>query len=164
MIDPSALVDAVVAKLRAIPALAARMNGQGGASIPNIDPYHDAFPVASSIQNALRKIPKPGILIYYAGQEPQGENERYGHRIRAVIRMGIFGTEDNPPAAGYSELIKLMVDGIPTDGAADGLSMRLTNVFDDCDPMDAPTWQRLTDTDGLDYFEMDCVFVERTGL
>ena len=162
MTPPYQIADAIVAALCAIPPLAYQMGSEGG-SLPNIKAYHDAYPVANSIQHAIRNVPSPGMLVAYMGQDPQGDYERYGHRFSVFMRMKTTGTEDSP--LGYDSLVQVMLDGVPTGpNYPEQLTFRLMAVHPNCDPMNAPTWERVTDVDGLDYFQIDLTYTERNGL
>ena len=127
----------------------------------NIIAYQDIFPVASSVSHAIRVMARLGILVCYMGQEPQGGYERLGHRLKAIIRMGTAGTTDDSKDQGYAPIITAMLSGVGKNDP-ESLPMQYATIHPDCDPMTAPSWQRLTDADGIDYFEFNTILVERT--
>ena len=66
MIDPSELVDSLVAMLRDIPELVLEMDGLAD----RIYAYHDQYPKRASLANAIHSMPAPGIMAVWQGTAP----------------------------------------------------------------------------------------------
>ncbi len=153
MINPAELVEALVAKLRAIPELVAEMDGDAG----RIYAYHDLYPKRVSLPFAIYEMPVPAILVAWQGTAPGtfGGNEVWKHSLSLYLRAReVF--EADPPSA-YYKLFGLIVNGVP---AGSGQKLLYTTVHDGCYPMDTPSIHRATDEQGTDYFEVTVSFTE----
>jgi hypothetical protein len=153
MINPAELVEALVAKLRAIPELVAEMDGDAG----RIYAYHDSYPKRVSLPAAIYEMPVPAIMVAWQGTVPGtfGANEAWKHNLSLYLRAReVF--EGDPPSA-YYRLFSLIVNGVPASSA---LKLLYTTVHDRCHPMDTPSIQRTTDEQGTDYFEVNISFTE----
>ena len=115
MLNPSDVLDALVAKLKAIPSLVSAVT-----SADNIVAYHDPWPSENWTQAAFVQMTPPGILAFVEGVEPDAE---WRHVLRLILR----------PAEGMeaSELFALIVNGVPTNGtptAAQAMSLVATGI------------------------------------
>jgi hypothetical protein len=144
MINPAELVDALVAKLRAIPELVAEMHGDP----ERIRAYHDLYPKRVSLALAIYEAPVPSILVAWQGTTPGrfGAGEAWKHNLSLYLR-----------AADYYRMLDLIVNGVPAGGA---LKMLYSTIHERCHPMDLPSIQRATDEQGADYFEVTLSFTE----
>jgi hypothetical protein len=144
MINPAELVDALVAKLRAIPGLVAEMDGDP----ERIRAYHDLYPKRTSLALAIYEMAVPSILIAWQGTAPGsfGAGGVWKHNLALYLR-----------AADYYRLFDLIVNGVPAGSA---LKMLYTTVHPVCHPMDLPSIGRATDEQGTDYFEVTVSFTE----
>ncbi len=154
MINPAELVEALVAKLRAIPELVVEMEGDAG----RIYAYHDSYPKRVSLPFAIYEMAVPSILVAWQGTAPGtfGGNEVWKHNLSLYLRAReIF--EADPPSA-YYKLFGLIVNGVPAGSS--GQKLLYTTVHDGCYPMDTPSIHRATDEQGTDYFEVTVSFTE----
>jgi hypothetical protein len=153
MINPAELVDALVAKLRAVPELVAEMEGDP----QRIYAYHDLYPKRTSLPLAIYEMPVPSILVAWQGTTPSsfGAGEAWKHNLSLYLRARET-LEGDPPTA-YYRLFDLIVNGVPATSA---LKMLYTTVHERCHPMDLPSIQRATDEQGTDYFEVTVSFTE----
>ncbi len=153
MIDPSELVDNLVAKLRDIPDLVTEMGGDAEA----IFAYHDQYPKNISLAHAIHSMPAPSIMAVWQGTGPGsfGGFDVWKHQVTLYLRAR--AAEDGAPATPYYRLFRLITKGVP---AASGQPMLNTQVHPNCHPMDLPSIQRQTDAEGLDYFEVPITFTE----
>jgi len=153
MIDPSELVNNLVALLRDIPDLVMEMNGDP----ERIYAYHDQYPKRSSLALAIHQMPAPSIMAAWQGTVPGtfGGSDVWKHQVTLYLRAReTFGGD--PPTA-YYRLFRLITKGVP---AAAGVPMINATVHPSCYPMDVPSIQRATDAEGLDYFEVSMTFTE----
>ncbi len=150
MIDPSDLVNSLVALLRDIPELAAEMSGEPD----RIYAYHDEFPARVSLAQAIHDMPTPSIMAAWMGTAPGslGAVDVWKHSVTLYLRAGEGGG-----ATGYYRLFRLITKGVPM---STGVEMLNTTVHLSCYPMDPPTIQRQTDAEGVDYFEVPITFTE----
>jgi hypothetical protein len=146
MINPSELVDNLVALLRDIPELVAEMDGDPG----RIYPYHDSFPKSVSLTRAIHQMPAPPIMAVWQGTTPGGMGgyDVWKHQVTLFMRAG---------ATSYCQLFRLVTKGVPT---AAGVPMSNVTVHESCYPMDLPLIHRQPDSEGLDYFETPIAFTE----
>jgi len=153
MINPAELVDALVAKLRAIPELVLEMEGDW----QRIYAYHDLYPKRMSLPLAIYEMPVPSIMVAWQGTTPSsfGAAEAWKHNLSLYLRAR--ETLDGDPPTAYYRLFDLIVNGVPAGGA---LKMLYTTVHPRCHPMDPPSIQRATDEQGTDYFEVTVSFTE----
>ena len=144
MLNPGELVEALVAKLRAIPELVAEMEGDAA----RIYAYHDAYPRKVSLLSAVYEAPHPSILVAWQRTSPGllGRNEVWKHDFILYLRAR---EAPEGPDSSYYRLFTLIVNGVP-----EGDSLRLLNaeVHPACYPMDVPTCGRVTDEQGVDHF------------
>jgi len=144
MLNPGEIVEALIAKLRAIPELVAEMGGDA----TRISAYHDHYPKRASLLSAVYEAPHPSILVAWQRTSPGllGRNEVWKHDFVLYLRAG--ETPESPPTA-YYRLFWLIVNGVPA-----GESVRLLNaqIHASCYPMEAPTCARITDEQGVDHF------------
>jgi hypothetical protein len=153
MINPAELVDALVAKLRAIPELVAEMEGDP----QRIYAYHDLYPKRVSLPLAIHQMPAPAVMVAWQGTLPGafGGMEAWRHQISLYLRARETLEGDGPTA--YYRLFDLIVNGVPVGST---LKMLYTTVHPRCQPMDTPSISRQSDAEGLDYFEVSTGFLE----
>jgi hypothetical protein len=153
MIDPSTLIDALVALLRDVPDLVAEMSGDGA----RIYAYHDQYPKKASLALAIHQMPAPAIMAAWQGTAPGsfGGVDVWKHQVTLFLRAR--ETFEGDPPTAYYRLFRLITKGVP---AGAGVPMLNATVLPSCYPMDLPSIQRATDADGLDYFEVPMTFTE----
>ena len=153
MIDPSNLVNSLVAMLKDIPDLVTEMDGDP----ERIKAYHDQYPKRSSLAMAIHTMPAPGIMAVWQGTSPGsfGNVDVWKHQVTLYLRAR--ETFDGDPPTAYYRLFRLITKGVP---AAAGAPMINATVHPSCYPMDLPLIQRQTDAEGLDYFEVPITFTE----
>lgn len=153
MIDPSALIDSLVALLRDIPDLVMEVGGDP----ERIYAYHDQYPKRASLALAIHQMPTPSIIAAWQGTAPGsfGGVDVWKHQVSIILRAQ--ETFDGDPPAAYYRLFRLITKGVP---ASAGVPMLNVTVHPSCYPMDVPSIQRATDAEGLDYFEVSMSFTE----
>jgi len=153
MIDPSELVDNLVALLRDIPDLVTEMDGDS----ERIYAYHDQYPKKVSLAFAIHQMPTGSILAAWQGTAPGtfGGNDVWKHQVSLYLRAR--ETFDGDPPTAYYRLFRLITKGVPE---STGLPLLNSTVHPSCYPMDVPSIQRATDAEGLDYFEVNMSFTE----
>jgi len=153
MIDPSELVNNLVAALRAIPQLVAEMDGD----VERIYAYHDQYPKRVSLVHAIHQMPAPSIMAVWQGTGPGtfGGMDVWKHQVTLFLRARETAAGDSP--TGYYRLFRLMTKGVPVGSDAPMLNF---TVHSSCHPMDLPQIQRQTDAEGIDYFEVPLTFTE----
>ena len=153
MIDPSELVTKLVAALQDIPDLVVEMDNDAS----RIFPYHDSYPQKVSLVHAIHTMPAPGCMAVWLGTQPGsfGGMDVWKHQITLFLRARRTSDSDAPSA--YYRLFRLITKGVP---AAAGVEMLNATVHTSCYPMDLPSIQRQTDSEGLDYFEVPLSFTE----
>ena len=153
MIDTSDLVDNLVATLRDIPGLVDEMAGDP----ERIYAYRDQYPKHVSLTHAIHQMPAPSIMAVWQGTQPGffGGVDVWKHQVTLFLRAKETFVGDPPTA--YYRLFRLITKGTPT---AAGVEMINVTVHPSCYPMDLPSIQRQTDSEGLDYFEVPLSFTE----
>ena len=153
MIDPSILIDSLVALLRDVPDLVMEMGGNPG----RIYAYHDQYPKKSSVALAIHQMPAPSIMVAWQGTAPGsfGGSDVWKHQVSLFLRAR--ETFDGDPPTAYYQLFRMITKGVPVSA---GVPMINATIHPSCYPMDVPSIQRATDTEGLDYFEMNMSFTE----
>ena len=153
MIDPAAIIDALVTLLRDIPDLVTEV----GEDPERIYAYHDQYPKRSSLALAIHQMPVPSIMAAWQGTAPGsfGGNDVWKHQVSLFLRAG--ETSDGDPPTAYYRLFRLITKGVPE---STGLPLLNSTVHSSCYPMDVPSIQRATDAEGLDYFEVSMSFTE----
>ena len=153
MIDPSVLVENLVAMLRDIQDLVLEMDGDP----ERIYAYHDQYPKQSSLAHAIHQMPAPSIMAVWQGTGPGsfGGMDVWKHQVTLYLRAR--ETFDGDPHTAYYRLFRLITKGVPSSA---GVVMLNTTVHPSCYPMDLPMIQRQTDAEGLDYFEVPITFTE----
>ena len=153
MIDPSELVNTLVAMLRDIPELIVEMDGDPD----RIYPYHDQYPKHSSLTHALHAMPSPAMMVAWIGTSPGsfGGVDVWKHQVTVYLRAR--ETFEGDPPTAYYRLFRLLTKGVP---AGTSVEMLNATVHPACHPMGLPLIQRQVDTEGLDYFEVPITFTE----
>lgn len=155
MIDGSLIVDSFVDKLRNIPEYVERMGGDP----ERIYAYHDSYPAENtSLLAAIHEMPVPGTMAVWSGMQPASRDgmDAWQHQLSVIIRMGEPPAGNDPPS-GYYRLFWLLYNGVPSGQEQ---RMRNVDVHPSCYPMNAPSFQRQTDIEGLDYFEATVTYDE----
>ena len=153
MIDPSVLIDSLVALLRDIPELVMEVGGDP----ERIYAYHDQYPKKSSLALAIHQMPAPSIMAAWQGTAPGsfGGMDVWKHHV--VLYLRARETFEGDPPTAYYLLFRLITKGVP---ASAGVPMMNATVHSSCYPMDVPSIQRATDAEELDYFEVPLSFTE----
>ncbi|MCX6629014.1 MAG: hypothetical protein NTW28_15460 [Candidatus Solibacter sp.] len=153
MIDPSELIDNLVAMLRDVPDLVTEVGGDA----ERIYAYHDQYPKKVSLVHAIHAMPAPAIMAVWQGTQPGsfGGVDVWKHQVTLFLRAR--ETFDGDPPTPYYRMFRLITKGAPT---AAGVEMLNAAVHASCYPMDLPAIQRQTDAEGLDYFEIPLSFTE----
>ncbi|MBI4893537.1 MAG: hypothetical protein HY821_23145 [Acidobacteria bacterium] len=153
MIDPSTLIDSLVALLRDVPELLMEVGGDPD----RVYAYHDQYPKKSSLALAIHQMPSPSIMAAWQGTTPGsfGGSDVWKHQVSLFLRAR--ETFDGDPPTAYYRLFRLIAKGVPESA---GVPMINVTVHPSCYPMDVPSIQRATDAEGLDYFEVSMSFTE----
>ena len=153
MINPAEITNSLVALLRDIPELVEELGGDA----ERIFPYHDSYPQKVSLALAIYQAPSPSVMVAWqgGGLGSFGGFEAYKHRFSIFLRAG-ENFADDPPTA-YYRLLRLIMKGKPTNGSQ---PMSNATVHPSCHPMEVADWNRQTDSEGIDYFEMSVSFTE----
>ena len=151
MIDPSEIVNSLIAMLRDIPGLVAELGGDPA----KIYAYHDSFPKSISLAHAIHNMPAPSIMAAWQGTAPGSfaTVDVWKHQITLFLRA----KPESAPGTAYYRLFRLIVKGVPT---ATGQEMLNATVHPSCNAMDLPQISRQTDAEALDYFEVPLSFTE----
>jgi hypothetical protein len=151
MINPTDILDALIAKLREIEDLVEEMDGDEN----RIYAFHSLYPKESNLAQAIFAQPVPSILAVWNGTGPGnfGRNEAWKHQFTLYLRA----RETDEATASYAKLFRLLTKGVP---ASTGLALQYSTVHADCLPMDTPTIARDTDQESLDYFAVSITFTE----
>ncbi len=153
MIDGRELIDTLVDALRTMPDLLAAI----GDDPARIYSYHDSFPERVDIEQARRLMPTPSIMVSYRGLQVRAEMDPWEHLIEIDLRIG----KETPPAEGetrgYYRMIRALAKGKPA-----GWEQTLINqqVLAPCYAARIESVQRLSDREGVDYFEVLMSFRE----
>jgi hypothetical protein len=152
VIDPSELVNNLVATLRLIPDLVTEMDGD----TERIYAYHDQYPKRSSLAHAIHQMPAPSIMAAWQGTQPGsfGEVDVWKHQVTLYLRARAAADSDTP---AYHRVFRLITKGVPTGSDVPMLNV---TIHPSCHAMDLPMIQRQTDAEGLDYFEVPITFTE----
>ena len=151
MIDPSEIVNNLVAMLRDIPDLVTELGGDPA----RVYAYHDSYPKNISLVHAIHNMPAPSMMAVWQGTAPGafGGIDVWKHQITLFLRAKPEATA----GTAYYRLFRLITKGIPT---AAGIAMENATVHASCHAMDLPQIQRQTDAEALDYFEVPLSFTE----
>jgi hypothetical protein len=151
MIDPSEIVNNLVAVLRDVPELISEVANDPA----RIYAYHDSYPKNVSLVHAIHQMASPSIMVVWQGTQPGsfGGVDVWKHQITLFMRA----KEEATAGTAYSRLFRLVTKGVPT---AQAVPLLYVTVHTSCYPMDLPTIQRQTDAEGLDYFEVPLSFTE----
>jgi len=155
LVNPSEIVDALVALLRSIPDLVEELGGDENS----IFAYHDRYPKNVSLARAIYGQPSPSVMVAWQGTAlgSEGSFAAWRHSISIFLRAAEDAGDEIP--AGYYTLYRLILKGIPEAG--DGQPMLYTRIHESCNPMDdIPSIQRQADAEGVDYFEIQMSFTE----
>ena len=95
MIDPSTLIDSLVALLRDIPELVMEVGGDP----ERIYAYHDQYPKKSSLALAIHQMPAPGIMAAWQGTAPGsfGGMDVWKHHVVLYCAPGRPSKAIRPP-------------------------------------------------------------------
>ena len=155
MINPSDIVNQLVAALQAIPQLVAQLGG----SASNIYPYKDSPPQESSLSRAIYEMTSPSVMVAWMGSNPSGQEGLglFSHAVSLYVRADDATTAPGTPT--FANVITAIVNGTPT-GWTDRLLM--SSWFGNrLEPMEVPTIRRIHDEEGtIDLFELATQFTE----
>ncbi len=151
MIDPSEIVNNLVAMLRDVPELVTEVANDPA----RIYAYHDSYPKNVSLVHAIHQMASPSIMVAWQGTQPGyfGGVDVWKHQITLFMRA----KEEATAGTAYYRLFRLITKGVPT---AQGIALLNVTIHASCYPMDLPMIQRQTDAEGLDYFEVPLSFTE----
>lgn len=156
MQNPAHIVNLIVERLRAIPAVVQCC----GSNANRIYAYRDAPPDHSSLSRAIYQMISPGVMVAWMGSGPITEESlgMFGHDI------SIFVCAEDNTAGGheptYANLITAILNGKATDDPNRWISMNLTP---DLELMTIPTIRRINDDVGEhDRFEISTRINETT--
>jgi len=159
MLNPKLITDAVVAKLGAIPDLAAAMtvtDGGGNANV-RISAFHYRLGAENRLAQAIYKMPAPSILVAWEGTQGGDFNgyQIWKHRIAVYLRMGNMAANIDP--VGYEDLWWTICNRPP---AGSTVNLRYLNILPGLDIMDTPSVAHLLDEDQIDIFRGEFVLPE----
>lgn len=160
-ISPIALQQALVAKLRSIPAFVAEFNEDP----TRILSYKDVYPHNGSLAEALYHLAAPGCVVAWQGFGPTsfGQFTQYAHTLSVYLRSG-EDVED--PEGSLGRMFMALVDGRVrrADGSegrqimyedsgswAPGVHLETNELFN---------IQRQQDAEGRDFFEVQIIIRE----
>lgn len=151
MINANSIIDALVTKWRAIPALVVLMGGNAN----NIYAYKAQFPTSESWTQAVTQMIPPSMMVRFRGTAP-AEYGMGAHKYRFVIYI-----RHSDMAA---DVLKQMLDGVPTGFG--GQKFLRTEIVPECDPIDHTSLRSEEKTlpvgeFGLDYFEVEFAVTEK---
>ena len=153
MLNPSTLVDSIVAKLQSIPEVVTEL----GELATNIQSYESEYPSSLTITEAVHNQPNPSIIVVWNGSGP-GESKRgdaWVHRLSLLCK-----TQNK-----YADLFTVISNGIPGASTDDGLNFRRTSIHTSCDPISTLTADRrqlfVNDYSAIDYLEISFTLIER---
>ena len=144
MVDGAELVDALVTKLRSVPALVTAM----GEDQERIYAYHDDYPQHVSLEFAAHQMLAPGVMVSYEGVAPGsfGNAEVWKHQLLIHLRAAEVGS-GNP----YSLLFAAI------------MTLQYATIHASCYPMEEISLERRTDAEGIDLFAIPLTFSEIGG-
>ena len=154
MIIIKTLIDNLVTELRKVPELVTAMNGDA----ENIYAYHDLPAENSSIERARQEMQSPSIMVSWDGSSSGSGIEPWNHRININIRAPQDSTESSP--TGYYAICDAIWNGYSnySDGFAVPPQIKNRSIIESCLPMNPPSIQRITDAQGIDYFQFSTSF------
>jgi len=153
MIDPAILVNAVVTALRDIPSLLAEVRGDA----ERITAYRDKPPDNVSLDEAIYRMPAPSVMVAWQESGPGNfaEWEAWKHQVSIFVRA-----DDAPDLNVASGSFYRIFQAIWKGPRNAGETLRNTTVHADLYPMDVPTFRRIRDIEGVDFFEVAVTFTE----
>lgn len=99
MVDPASILDAIVLKLRAIPAVVAAVS-----STSNIYAHTPNFPVLNSLQQTLNNMGSPSILVAYESGQTGTDTTAWVHNVSIYVM----------PRGDILSLLTAIINGVPT--------------------------------------------------
>lgn len=151
MIVPSALVAALVAKLRLVPEL---VTGMGGDAT-RIYGYLDVYPQNTNRMKAVHSMPSPAVMVCYDdwGEGSMGPGAPINHSLSIYVRPA--------DGAAYADLTTYLVAGVP---AGQTLAMCNVTILDDLDLMriEGRCGPSL-DEEGIEFCSLKISFNEKWG-
>jgi hypothetical protein len=151
MIDPSEIVNNLVAALQDIPELVSELGGDP----ERIYAYHDSYPKNISLAHAIHSMPAPALMAAWQGTASGalGGMDVWKHQITLFLRA----KPEDWVGSSYYRLFRLITKGVPVSA---GVPMENATVHPSCYAMDQPRIERQTDAEALDYFEVPLSFTE----
>ncbi len=154
MINPSDIVNALVAALQGIPQLVDQLGGKA----TNIYAYRDSPPQQSSLSRAIYEMISPSVMVVWIGTSPSRKEGigLFSHEVSLYVRADDATTAPGTPT--FANVITAMINGTPT-----GRPVRfiMDELMPNLQPMEVPTIRRIHDEEGtLDLFEVATEFTE----
>ena len=149
MVNPRLIGEAVVSKLGDIPELALALQGR-----QNVTFYGDAYPVQNSLTRAVYKMAPGSVLVAWnvTNTATSEAMNQWLHRFLIYVR----GSQNESSL----DLLHTIIDGVPSTNG--GLKFRHHPVMNKTLPPNVDEANRLTDSEGVDYFEIQ-ISIEETG-
>lgn len=149
MVNPRLIGEALADKIGKVPGVALALQGAENSSF-----YDDAYPMRNSLARAVRDM-APGSVLTAWSNTSMATTEamnQWSHRFLVYVR----GSKDD----SCLDLLHAIIDGIPSDNS--GLKLRHAPVLAGTLSPQVTDANRLTDSEGVDYFEIQ-FSIEETG-
>lgn len=152
MINPSQLIDAVVATLQTNAPLVGSMGDNAAA----ITAHHYLYGQDNRFAEMLAQMTPPAVLIAWEGTAGGNFNGQtiWKHHVCAYIRSA---NAANAGQFSYETIFWQMMNGF-VNGS--GLSMRRVQILPTVDLMETPNAIHMVDEDQMDFFKVEMVFPE----
>ncbi len=149
MVNPRLLGEAIAAKIGQIPEVARALQGSQNSSF-----YQDAYPSRNSLARAVRDMAPGSVLVAWSATTMATTEamNQWSHRFLVYVR----GSKND----SCLDLLHAIIDGTPSTNA--GLKFRHAPVVDYTLSPHVDEANRLTDSEGVDYFEIQ-ISIEETG-
>lgn len=153
MINPSILVDAIVAALRDTPEVVRNV----GNDPQRITKYTDNPPYSSSLSRGIYLAPTPSVLVAYQGTQTSTADGAVTHTFNLFLRAQ---DPQDPQVPSFADLVTSIFNAMPTTG--EGLRLIDMELTDGVLPMEPPSTDRIHDEEGrLDIFQMTTSITEK---
>lgn len=149
MVNPRLLGEAIAEKIGQIPEVASALQGSQNSSF-----YQDAYPVRNSLARAVRDMAPGSVLVAWTttNMATTEAMNQWAHRFLVYVR----GSRNE----SCLDLVHAIVDGTPSTN--NGLKFRHAPVMENTLSPHVDEANRLTDSEGVDYFEIQ-ISIEETG-
>lgn len=147
MLNPSDITEAIAAKLKLIPGLAAAMTVN---SVVRINAFHYRLGRENKLAQAVYVMPAPSMLVTWEGTKGGNFNgsQLWKHSFGIYYRMANVATAVSP--VGYEDLWHETVNGIV---GSTGQNIRYLNILPGLEIMDTPSIDHELDEDLIDRFK-----------